>query len=362
MPKQDPSWRFALGARPVVRALVVRVATDLGLEGHGFAAEIPHLGYGYEDLRAALLKMASTIEGSDARERGPIMRHLAGQLESPNPALAAIEMALYDLAARAAGIPLHVLLGGAHRDSFRVLRILALKEPDQVAANAVQLVEAGYCYLKIKLDNQDPELDSARVAAVRRAVGPAVHLTIDANQSYSAEGAVDLYQRVRQQRIEIFEQPVPATDLEGLRQVTESVDCLVEADESAGTVADVLRIAELRAASSVSLKILKLGGLDNVRTAASICATAGIRVRMGAHVGSRLLAAAGLHLAAANDTITDPCELGEFARLRDDPFVGLEVVGGNLHLPQAPGLGVSRKEEAMDLGPANRRRKELSAS
>jgi L-alanine-DL-glutamate epimerase-like enolase superfamily enzyme len=341
MPKDDPSWRFALGARPNLRGLVVRLATASGLEGYGFAAEIPHLGYDLQDVKKALLRFASLLEGGDARERGPLMRRLAELPESRNPALAAVETALYDLSAQAAEVPLHVLLGGAHRASFPVLRILALKEPGKVAANARVLVEAGYRYLKIKLDNEDPDLDAARVAAVRQAVGPAVHLTIDANQSYTAAGAIDLYQLVRPYRIEIFEQPVPAADLAGLRHVTEEVDCLVEADESAGTIEDVFRIAESHAASSVSLKLLKLGGLDNVRTAAGICHAAGIRTRMGAHVGSRLLAAAALHLAAATPAIAEPCELGEFARLRDDPFEGLEVEAGDLHVPQAPGLGVS---------------------
>jgi L-alanine-DL-glutamate epimerase-like enolase superfamily enzyme len=82
---------------------------------------------------------------------------------------------------------------------------------------------------------------------------------------------------------------------------------------------------------------------------------------MGAHVGSRLLAAAGLHLAATNAAITDPCELGEFARLRDDPFQGLEVAGGNLHLPQVPGLGVSPTEHSLDAHPNPHQEEELAA-
>jgi len=66
-----------------------------------------------------------------------------------------------------------------------LLRILALKDPDQVAANALRLVGEGYQYLKIKLDNAKNGLDVTRVAAVREAVGPGIHLTLDANQSYS---------------------------------------------------------------------------------------------------------------------------------------------------------------------------------
>lgn len=343
MLKEDPTWRFALGARPAVRGLVVRLRAGGGVEGYGFASEIPHLGHHYEDLERALHRMARELAGADARERDPILETFAG---APNPARAAIEMALYDLAARASEVPLHVLLGGAHRRCFPVLRILALKEPEQVAAGARRLLGAGYRHLKIKLDNEDPELDAARVAAVRAAAGPDVHLTLDANQSYSAEGAIALYERVRRHRIDIFEQPVPAGDLEGLLQVTRSIDCLTEADEAAATLPDVFRIADLHAASGVSLKVLKLGGLDNVRAAAAICAAAGIRVRMGAHVGSRLLSAAALQVAAATPAIGEPCELGEFERLLDDPFTGLEIEAGSISLPDGQGLGLSAARAA----------------
>lgn len=343
MPKQDPDWRFALGARPVVRGLVVRLTAEAGIQGHGFASEIPHLGHRYEDVEAALLRMVRALPGADARERGPFLEAFTG---APNPARAAIEMALYDLAARAGGLPLHVLLGGAYRRSYPVLRILALKEPEQVAASARRLLEAGYRHLKIKLDNHDPGLDAARVAAVRAAVGADVHLTLDANQSYSPDEAVAFYEQVRQYRIDIFEQPVPADDLDGLRHVTRSIDCLTEADETAATLHDVFRIAELGAASSVSLKVPKLGGLDSVRTAAAICSAAGIRVRMGAHVGGRLLSAAALHVAAATQAIGEPCELGEFERLLNDTFTGLEVEAGSITVADGPGLGVSPAQPA----------------
>src|SRR5262249_26043992 len=152
-------------------------------------------------------------------------------------------------------------LGGALRRDVPILRILALKSPQEVAGNARSLVAAGYRYLKIKLDNEDAELDAKRIAAVRDAVGDKVHLTVDANQSYSAEEAIALYHRVADFNIEYFEQPVPARDFDGLKHVTQSVGCLVEADESAQSLEDIWQLVRAQAVHSISLKMLKLGGL-----------------------------------------------------------------------------------------------------
>jgi L-alanine-DL-glutamate epimerase-like enolase superfamily enzyme len=91
---------------------------------------------------------------------------------------------------------------------------------------------------------------------------------------------------------------------------------------------------------AVSLKIPKLGGLRNTLSAARLCEAGHIKYRLGASVGSRLLAAQGLHFACAMPGIDYACELGEFDRLLDDPFEGLEVTNGELKLPQGAGSGV----------------------
>jgi len=95
---------------------------------------------------------------------------------------------------------------------------------------------------------------------------------------------------------------------------------------------------------AVSLKVPKLGGLRNTLAAARLSEAAGVRYRLGATVGSRLLAAQALHLACALAGVDYACELGEFDRLLDDPFEGLEVEHGVLKLPPGPGSGVRRRE------------------
>jgi L-alanine-DL-glutamate epimerase-like enolase superfamily enzyme len=347
MPKIDPTWRFALGARPTTQSCIVCLTAGDGKKGYGFAGEIPHLGFPIESVRFATKAFAETLLGKDPRDWRALADLAPGELLACKPAIAGVEMALCDLASQMAGVPLYRLLGGAYRHDIPILRILALKSPEEVARNAWSLVSAGYRYLKIKLDKQDATLDAKRIAAVRDKVGDRVHLTVDANQSYSVKEAIALYRQVEDLNIEYFEQPVPERDFDGLNHVAQSVGCLVEADESARSLKDVWQLVRMQAVHSISLKILKLGGLQPMAEAAALCKAGDIRCRVGASVGSRLLAATGLHFAAATPNIDYACELGEFDRLTGDPFTGLEIVDGCLTVPESVGLGVRLLEEGV---------------
>lgn len=334
MPKDDPTWRFALGASPRSDGFLVRIATDGGSEGIGYTTAVPHLGAPADRVLTDLRSLARLLEGAAVPDPKAL-----GALAGCHQAKAGIDIALHDLRARERRVPLHAVLGTLARTEVPLLRILALKAPEQVAANARLLVEEGYRYLKIKLDGS-ADTDVARVRAVRDAVGAGVHLTVDANQSYRVADAIRAATRMERYGIELFEQPVAADDIDGLAEVARAVEVPVEADESAQSLDDVRRLIDRRAVDSISLKLPKLGGLAPARAAAALCAEAGMRCRVGATVGSRLIAAAGLHFAAVTPNISYACELAEFARLRDDPAEGLEPDRGVLRVPLGIGLGV----------------------
>ena len=116
------------------------------------------------------------------------------------------------------------MFGGRLRDSLPVLRILAIKTPDEMAAQAERLVAAGYRCLKVKAEG-DVNRDVARVAAIRERVGDAIGLTVDANQSWSVKDAISALIRMAEYRIDLAEQPVAASDFSGLKLVT---DCGVQ--------------------------------------------------------------------------------------------------------------------------------------
>lgn len=339
MRKEDPTWRFALAASPVTSGQVLRIATDDGHEGFGYASGTAHMGSTPETLKAELELFRSIVVGQDPRNIEAILVALDGRLRGAPQAKAAIDCALHEVVARSLNISLNALLGGQVRDSVPILRILAIKTPAEMAEAGQKLVDKGYRYLKIKVHGHVEE-DVARVAAIRKQVGDDVHLTIDANQSYTPKDAIAALNRMAEYRIDLCEQPVDAEDFEGLALVTRSAPVTVEADESAGSLREIFQLVSKRAVDAVSLKIPKLGGLRNAIAAARLCEAAHIKYRLGAAVGSRLLAAQALHLACALPGVDYACELGEFDRLLDDPFEGIELSNGVLKLPAGPGSGV----------------------
>jgi L-alanine-DL-glutamate epimerase-like enolase superfamily enzyme len=339
MRKEDPTWRFALAASPVSEGHVVRLVSEDGAEGFGYASATPHMGSTGDTLKAELELFRPRVVGRDVHGIEAILVDLDKALHGAPQAKAAIDCALHDLLARVLGVPLNVLFGGAVRKEVPLLRILAIKTPQEMAAQAQKLADKGYRYLKIKVHGEVEE-DVARVAAIRRQVGDNVHLTIDANQSYTTKDAITALNRMAEYRIDLCEQPVDADDFEGLALVTRSVPVTVEADEAASSLRAVYELVSKRAVDAVSLKIPKLGGLRNTLAAARLCEAAHIKHRLGAAVGSRILSAQALHLACALPGVDYACELAEFDRLLDDLFEGLEPKDGVLRLPEGAGSGV----------------------
>ena len=345
MPKDDPTWKFALAATSQIEGLILRITTEDGHTGYGYASAVPHMGSSMTTLQAELDLFRSHLVGKNGWNLEAILAGLDRALRGSQQAKAAIDCALYDLQANALGVPLNRLFGGVVRTEVPILRILAIKTPDEMAAQAQKLFDKGYRYFKIKVHGEVDE-DVARVKAIRKQVGPSAHLTIDANQAYTVKDAVTAISRMSEFGLDLAEQPVHVEDREGLALVTKMVPVTIEADEAAGSLREVYDLVSRRIVDAVSLKIPKLGGLRNTVAAARICEAGGIKYRFGAAVGSRLMSAHAVHLACALPGVDYACELGEFDRLLDDPFEGIEIENGVLKLPSGPGSGVRPVKKA----------------
>jgi L-alanine-DL-glutamate epimerase-like enolase superfamily enzyme len=345
MPQSDPQWRFAIHANRVSQGWLIAIAADDGTVGYGYASATKHMGASSAGLKGVLDDFTGRLLGRDPFDIEAIMADLDHRLRGMNQAKAAIDCALHEIAARALGVPLCALFGGKLRTEFPVLRVLSLKQPEEMAAKARELVDAGYRDIKIKVDGR-VDLDAARVRAIRDEVGPEIRLTIDANQAYKPKGAIRLASKVADLGVEIFEQPCNADDHAGLKFVTDHSPIAVEADESAGSVRDVFRLVSSRIVDLVSLKVPKLGGLRNTIVAARICEAADIPCRLGAHVGPRLLTAQAMHVAASLPSLSFACEFGEFVRLQNDITEGVENQNGMVRLPPGIGSGASLRADA----------------
>ena len=346
LPKRDKEWKFALGGGPEANGLIVTIVAEDGSEGYGYGSGSPHYGATLESVKTTLERFKKRLIGEDSRRIAAIMADLDRSLVGNTHAKNAIDCALHDLLARRLGIGTCELFGGPAVTEFRTLRILPIKSPADKAANARRLYDDGVRHFKIKVHG-DVEEDVARVAAIREEVGKDAHLTIDANQSYQPKDAIRAITLMAPFTIELAEQPVPANDLRGLKLVTDAVPVVVEADEAAYSLDQVFRICQERAADAISLKLFKMGGLRATLAAARLCEAAGLRYRLGAHSGPRIVAAHAVNLAAALPGIWYNCELTLFEDLAEDPWEGLVVEDGVLKLPTGPGCGVTRRASAL---------------
>ncbi len=344
-PLADPTWRFVSGPVSAVPGFVLHLTNDRGVTGYGYVRALVPLDKSPAKIRAVLDRLVPALQGRDDTDINALMDSIDAREPGWPRVKAAIECALFELRARTLEISLSGLLGGErHRESPQ-LRMIALKTPDEMAGVAAGLAAEGYRFLKIKISG-DAELDTARVRAIRKRAGPDIRLMADANQTYSTELALKTLPRMAEHGVELFEQPIPAADLNGLARLNAALaPHIVEADESAQSLPQILHLAANRIVGSINLRITNLGGIRNVLAAVSICEAAGLRYRFGATFAPRIYQAQALSVALTLPQMYFAHELAEFHHLQNDPFTGLEVRQGVLAAPQGPGSGVTLSKE-----------------
>jgi L-alanine-DL-glutamate epimerase-like enolase superfamily enzyme len=344
LPDEDPEWKFAGRAYPKWDACIIALKAADGTVGYGYAAAFTHLGATNAGVEAALHRLTPLVVGRNILDIEGSLRIVDKAIRDNHVAKSGIDCALHDLAANILGVPLYQLFGGCVQSEIPICRMLALKDAPQMAEKAKARVDEGYRALKLKVAGQLAD-DVARVRDVRKAVGEKIKLVVDPNMSYLAKDAITFVNRIAEFGVDMIEQPLRETDLDGLALVTRSVSIAVEADESAFSPASSFHLAAQRIVDAVSMKVTKMGGLRNVHAVARICEASQLGCRMGATVGSRLLTAHALHLCAALPNLTYPSELAEFLHIMDDPFEGLEVRDGVIKVPSEPGAGVRLRKD-----------------
>jgi L-alanine-DL-glutamate epimerase-like enolase superfamily enzyme len=322
----------------VARGVLVKATTETGVEGYGYADLFPRTGETPVTAVHAIDLLKSKVVGRNLAEMPRIRADIDHFLTGNARAKAALDTALYDALARSVRIPLYVLLGGRYRSEIKVIKMVSVGKPDEMAEEAKQLAGSGLA-LKLKMSGKI-EQDLPRVARVRQAVGDAVFIKVDANEAYDAKTAIRLAKGLADNGVEIFEQPVPRDQFDALREVKQYAAVKIEADQSARSLADVYTLIKNRAIDAVNTSIQKVGGIQEVRKIADLCELNGIRCALSNTAGSMVGDAAAVHLAASTPGISPLCELGEFEVITGDPFSGLSVEKGTIAVPEGDGLGV----------------------
>ena len=171
---------------------------------------------------------------------------------------AALEMAVWDICGKLAGQPVYKLLGG-YRDSFETDITIGMGTPAEMAAKAIKYVQDGFKTLKIKL-GEGPEPDTARMKALRDAIGYGTKLRTDANQGWTAAETVRALRMMEKYQMQICEQPVPYWNVEGLKYARDNPPTPIMADESVHSPYDAFAVTRENAVDCINIKLMKAGG------------------------------------------------------------------------------------------------------
>lgn len=319
--------------------IVLRIDTDTGLTGWGCASpDLPVTGERPDDVVSALESVIGPgLEGRDVFTFALLLSELKAALPGRSSTMNMVDMALRDLVARKAGVPLYQLLGG-FRKQIETSITVGILPYDETLERVRSFVSDGFRIIKLK-GGSNVEEDIDKVIRLREAIGGSIRIRFDCNQGYSPEEAIRFFHDSKLAGIELLEQPTTIDQENQLGEVTDSVHIPVMADESMRSLKDVFRLASNELIDMVNIKLMKVGGMSEAIHINSVAKSAGIEAMVGCFDECALGISAGLHFALGHANV-EFADLDGHLDLVDDPFPGLFTIRNGVLTPSdSPGLG-----------------------
>lgn len=336
-------FKTALRTVYVAEAVVVKITCDNGLIGWGEAPPTHVItGDSLDSVEYAIHQILKPILlNENLLNYEPLLQKLHKSLVRNSSAKAAVDMAIYDCLAQHSKLPLYQYLGGAKKELETDFTV-SVNSPKEMGEDALLYLERGFLVLKVKVGKDDMATDIARIREIRSRVGNAVEIRLDANQGWTAKEAIRGIRKMEDLglNIELVEQPVIAHDLEGLKQVTGSVETPIMADESVFTPEQALQVLQTRSADLINIKLMKSGGIFQAEKINSIAEAYGVECMVGSMIETRLGITAAAHFAASKSNITR-FDFDAPLMLAEDIITGGIIYNGRkISFPNANGLGI----------------------
>ncbi len=332
-------FTIATGTMHFAQNILIRVHTDAGFHGVGECSAFPMIVGETQSTCFEMAKdFASLWKGKNALETEARMQQLHDFTAFNGTIKSAFDIALHDLAAKAAGQPLYQYLGG-HPKPLETDLTIGISTPKDMAETAIKFKADGVRILKVKLGKDGPS-DIERIRQIRAAVGQELPIRIDANQGWDFETANETLKQLDQYNIQFCEQPMRSYNDHLLPELRKRSPIKIMADESVFTHHDAARLIAADACDYVNIKFAKAGGILEATKINAVCENNNIPCMMGGMLESRIALTAFAHFALAHDNIIfydmDTCMLGHQA----DPVTGgVRYNNFFVEVPPAPGLG-----------------------
>jgi L-alanine-DL-glutamate epimerase-like enolase superfamily enzyme len=338
---EDEIWAF--GGRRGMVSIVLELLTDEGAIGLGEAAAYPSA----DIVLAVFDSVEPLILGEDPFNIERIMKRINvvgtwHHVKATSPAIAAVEMACWDIVGKASGQPLVNLFGGRVRDKVEFFYYLSRKSPADMGADAAAGLKAGFRTFYLKVGSDNPSDDIERVEAIRDAAGPDALIRVDSNEAWSSAAAIRIITEMERFGLELVEQPVSGRNLAEMAYVRSRINTPLLANEASWTRYDQLEVIKAGAADVVSVDNQMDGGLLNLKRGAGMCEVAGLPVLKHSLGELGIAAYAGVHVMASTPNFLYANQ-GYGSFLSDDIVAGaspLPYKDGCLAVPDKPGLGV----------------------
>lgn len=332
----------SLGAIDVVENVVVIIHTSEGLKGFGECSPFWTInGETIETCLAVGKHLAKALIGTNSTDIEGAHRIMDRVIFANNSIKSAFDIALHDIAAQQAGLPLYAFLGGKNHRALFTDYTVSLGDPSKMAADAEAIVEAGFQVIKVKLGSDD-DLDIERIKAIRAAIGNEIPLRIDANQGWDPDTAIRVLKALHPFNIQHCEEPIPRWQFMEMRRVKEASPIPIMGDESCCDHHDAERLIALGSCQHFNIKLGKSGGLFKARKIIALAEVAGMELQIGGFLESRLAFTASAHLALTSTSVKH-CDMDTPMMFTSDPVIGgiTYGAGGSITVPDALGLGAS---------------------
>lgn len=299
--KYNEPFRISLGETREKEGVFVQLVTQGGVMGFGEAAPSKYVtGETVSSCLEAISRhLFPAIKDVEANDLELIHQRMEKSLPGNPAAKAALDMALYDISSKASKRPLFKYLNG-RKNKIETDITIGIDSPPSMARSASKFVNDGFQILKIKVGTT-PEEDTQRIKLIRDAIGPKVKLRIDANQGWKTpQEALKIINKIRKYNIELIEQPLPASDIDGLRELRKGL-IPIAADESAKSLEDVKKLIEKEAVDIINIKLMKCGGIYPAREIVRFCEKNNVPCMIGVMGESKIGVSAATHLACSSD-------------------------------------------------------------
>lgn len=342
---------FVISKGPLTHArnTIVRIYTSDGNVGVGECCPYRTIhGETQQGTVAAGKDLAELLLKQDAREIRKIVKKIDKTLAGNASIKCAFDMALYDLNAKAVGLPLYrYLLGDNDKDIYTDMTV-SLLEKSKMAAKARKFVDDGFPVLKVKL-GENAVKDIERMIAIRTEIGMDIPIRIDANQGWNYYEAIKALDGMAGLNIEHCEAPVAAGDFIGREKLRAESPIPIMGDESVFSHQDGYRNLAIDAIDLINIKLGKSGGICHAMKIASVAQAAGVYCQVGSFSETRLGITALVHYAKAWDNIIY-YDLDSPLMQSEDPVIG----GMEYHkdwkvtVDESPGIGADFDQKFLD--------------